>query len=596
MPLSDEEKLVDAAETGQVERVKQLLENARIDVNRVRQVDNSYRRRGGKGSESFTALCVACNRGHLEIVELLLTFPRIDVHIKSGPSPGIQGTPLYWACKEGHLSIVDRFLSDSRVDVNLGNSESGLTPLMVASFLGNFSIMQRLLSDARVLVNAQTLPGRGLNTALTRWCFSSLQPSERKKAEQERYAGYIPELQLLLSAGANACAVTTQGDTPSKILNLFPLRKAIKDVLEAHLACYPSGIGPVTIERRQPTFGKVPAEPAEDTKPTTHKALPAAVPSASAKAAGTPTPRPTSAPQATPGTSAPRSTPRAEPDYDKAEESEPSTAFHCPEIPYDTIHFDCDAKGEKVVLGEGGFGKVYRGTYQGVKVAVKVPQVRWWSHIDDAAFRKEAGIHAGIHHPNIVLLMAVCLEAGHLALVIEYMAKGSLFDLLHSHEKLPWTLRNNIARDITAGLVCLHALKIAHRDFKSLNVLLDQHFQAKVSDFGLARIKLNSLPSKKHVGTVLWMAPEVLKAHQMTAASDVYALGVVFWELCSRKRPYPQASTLEEIESNIKEGITNIIPTETPPALATIIQSCWAMDPKARPTAKKILEQLQTIE
>uniref|UniRef100_K4CG98 non-specific serine/threonine protein kinase n=1 Tax=Solanum lycopersicum TaxID=4081 RepID=K4CG98_SOLLC len=192
-------------------------------------------------------------------------------------------------------------------------------------------------------------------------------------------------------------------------------------------------------------------------------------------------------------------------------------------------------------LGEGGFGCVYEGTLRnGTKIAVK--------HLDGVgqvkeSFLTEVKAVGGIHHINLVKLIGFCAEKTHRLLIYEYMVNGSL-DRWITHENrqngLTWSTRQRIISDIAKGLAYLHedcSQKIIHLDIKPQNILLDQYFNAKISDFGLSKLieKDKSKVVTRMRGTPGYLAPEWLSS-VITEKVDVYAFGIVLLEiLCGRK-------------------------------------------------------------
>lgn len=247
-------------------------------------------------------------------------------------------------------------------------------------------------------------------------------------------------------------------------------------------------------------------------------------------------------------------------------------------------------------LGEGGFGIVSQAIWQFIEVAVKELKLARLSETAVNEFREEAELQGSLRHPNIVMLYGVCLEPGHYSMVMELMAKGSLYEVLHNSQDLPWSIRLSIAKDITIGLAYLHSKNIVHRDLKSLNVLLDGSGRAKLSDFGLSTIKSETSSTStagSAVGTVCWMAPELFKrGGKCTPASDIYAMGIVFWELSSRKLPFADATNQAIVMQWIKEGEREEIPVETPKKFAALIAQCWKERTEERPGADQILVTL----
>ncbi len=251
------------------------------------------------------------------------------------------------------------------------------------------------------------------------------------------------------------------------------------------------------------------------------------------------------------------------------------------------------------LLGEGGFGAVYQGLYNGDPVAIK--RLKSQDLTDKAVeeLRNEAKImfQLGLESKYIVPLKKICLEAPYYSLVMELMPKGSLYGLLRNGQPLPWEIRFQIAMDAAWGLKDLHGYHILHRDLKSLNILLDDRLRAKLADFGLAKVKHEtSSQSSIAKGTVLWMAPELFDDEpKMTTASDVYSFGMVLWELVTRALPYAKAPNQMVAARWIEKGKKEDIPGDCPPELKKIIESCWESLPVKRPTAIQVAERLKPL-
>ncbi|KAM0938356.1 putative protein kinase RLK-Pelle-DLSV family [Dioscorea sansibarensis] len=201
-----------------------------------------------------------------------------------------------------------------------------------------------------------------------------------------------------------------------------------------------------------------------------------------------------------------------------------------------TKNFDATNK-----LGEGGFGPVYKGVLpDGTVVAVK--QLSSKSRQGNREFVNEIGMISALQHPNLVKLVGCCIEGNQLLLIYEYMENNSLGNALFSHHrdqvKLDWQTRHKICLGIARGLAYLHEesrLKIVHRDIKASNVLLDKDLNAKISDFGLARLSGEDEThiSTRIAGTVGYMAPEYAMRGYLTDKADVYSFGVVTLEVVS---------------------------------------------------------------
>jgi WD40 repeat protein/serine/threonine protein kinase len=245
--------------------------------------------------------------------------------------------------------------------------------------------------------------------------------------------------------------------------------------------------------------------------------------------------------------------------------------------------------------GKGGFGVVYRATWRHREVAVKQLLNTKLTAETLAEFKAESQVMMRLRSPDIVQFYGYCLSPQY-CLVMEYMPKGSLFEVLHSQQPLTWHVRYQIATDMACGLAFLHREGILHRDVKSLNVLINDQFRAKLTDFGLARVKseTQTTSTKGSAGTPAWMAPELFKRKaNYTQKCDVYSLGIAFWELAARKRPFEDASNPAVIPSWIMQGERDDIPADCPKGFAKLIQSCWGDDAKTRPTADEVVALLK---
>ncbi|KAJ0514525.1 putative protein kinase RLK-Pelle-DLSV family [Helianthus annuus] len=194
-------------------------------------------------------------------------------------------------------------------------------------------------------------------------------------------------------------------------------------------------------------------------------------------------------------------------------------------------------------IGEGGFGPVYKGVLSdGSEIAVK--QLSSKSKQGNREFVTEIGMISALQHPNLVKLFGCCIEGKELLLIYEYLENNSLARALFGKEEqrlnLDWTTRQKICIQVARGLAYLHEesrLKIVHRDIKATNVLLDKELNAKISDFGLAKLdeEENTHISTRIAGTIGYMAPEYAMRGYLTDKADVYSFGIVALEIVSGK-------------------------------------------------------------
>ncbi|KAJ6824357.1 putative LRR receptor-like serine/threonine-protein kinase [Iris pallida] len=192
-------------------------------------------------------------------------------------------------------------------------------------------------------------------------------------------------------------------------------------------------------------------------------------------------------------------------------------------------------------IGEGGFGPVYKGVLpDGSEIAVK--QLSSKSKQGNREFLNEIGMISALEHPNLVKLYGCCIDGNQLLLIYEYLENNSLARALFGPEEsrlnLDWKMRRKICLGIARGLAYLHEesrLKIVHRDIKATNILLDKHVNAKISDFGLAKLdeEENTHISTRIAGTIGYMAPEYAMRGYLTDKADVYSFGVVMLEIVS---------------------------------------------------------------
>ncbi|KAK7332312.1 hypothetical protein VNO80_29062 [Phaseolus coccineus] len=208
------------------------------------------------------------------------------------------------------------------------------------------------------------------------------------------------------------------------------------------------------------------------------------------------------------------------------------------------------------LVGEGGFGNVYKGYIDSVGQPVAVKVLNREGAQGTREFFAEILMLSMVQHPNLVRLIGYCADDHHRILVYEFMANGSLenhlLDLEEGKEPLDWKIRMKIAEGAAKGLEYLHNSEdtpIIYRDFKSSNILLDDNFNPKLSDFGLA--KIGPLEGQEQVttrvmGTFGYCAPEYAATGKLSTKSDIYSFGVVFLEIISGRRVFDTTRATEE--------------------------------------------------
>jgi serine/threonine protein kinase len=205
----------------------------------------------------------------------------------------------------------------------------------------------------------------------------------------------------------------------------------------------------------------------------------------------------------------------------------------------------------KNLLGVGGFGKVYKGVLPKSKAEVAVKRVSHESRQGMKEFIAEVVSIGKLRHRNLVPLLGYCRRKGELLLVYDYMSNGSLDKYLYHHEdgklSLTWAQRLQIMRGVASGLFYLHEKwekVVIHRDIKPSNVLLDNEMNGRLGDFGLSRLYDHGTdPQTTHmVGTMGYLAPELVRSGKASTLTDVFAFGVFLLEVTCAQRPVKQNS------------------------------------------------------
>ncbi|XP_065858179.1 uncharacterized protein [Euphorbia lathyris] len=267
------------------------------------------------------------------------------------------------------------------------------------------------------------------------------------------------------------------------------------------------------------------------------------------------------------------------------EDKESNTVVDC-EIQWDDLQL-----GEEI--GQGSYAVVHRGIWNGSDVAVKLYFGNEYKEETLKDYKKELDIMKRLRHPNVLLFMGAVYSPERLAIVTEFMPRGSLFKTLHkNNQALDIRRRLKMALDVARGMNYLHHRNppIVHRDLKSSNLLVDRNWTVKVGDFGLSRWKnATFLSTKSGRGTPQWMAPEVLRNEPSNEKSDVFSFGVILWELMTVSVPWTNLNSLQVV------GVVGFmnrrleLPEALDPKIASVIRDCWQSDPGQRPSFEDII-------
>ncbi|MED6158895.1 hypothetical protein PIB30_037270 [Stylosanthes scabra] len=210
---------------------------------------------------------------------------------------------------------------------------------------------------------------------------------------------------------------------------------------------------------------------------------------------------------------------------------------------------------EALIIGIGGFGKVYKGSFDAGNTYVAVKRGDWLSEQGALEYKTEIDLLSKLRHHNLVSLLGYCNEDEEMILVYNFMDNGTLYDHLHLRQSeqppLSWVQRLDICIGIAKGLHYLHTgtqHRIIHRDIKTTNILLDNNLVAKISDFGLSKSSYPSCSTTNVKGSAGYLDPEYYKFHKLTQKSDLYSLEVVLLEVLSARPAVSQGGVHDDNE------------------------------------------------
>ncbi|KAM6548131.1 hypothetical protein CsatB_019807 [Cannabis sativa] len=261
-------------------------------------------------------------------------------------------------------------------------------------------------------------------------------------------------------------------------------------------------------------------------------------------------------------------------------------------------------------LGSGTFGTVYHGKWRGTDVAIKRIKKSCFTGRSSeqerltVEFWREAEILSKLHHPNVVAFYGVVQDGpgGTMATVTEFMVNGSLRHVLLSKERhLDRRKRLIIAMDAAFGMEYLHSKNIVHFDLKCDNLLVNLKDPlrpiCKVGDFGLSKIKRNTLVTGGVRGTLPWMAPELLNgsSSKVSEKVDVFSFGIVLWEILTGEEPYANMHYGAIIGGIVNNTLRPPVPSYCDSEWRLLMEQCWAPDPVGRPSFTEIARRLRVM-
>ncbi|KEH21300.1 serine/threonine-protein kinase STY13 [Medicago truncatula] len=253
-------------------------------------------------------------------------------------------------------------------------------------------------------------------------------------------------------------------------------------------------------------------------------------------------------------------------------------------------------------FAQGAFGKLYRGTYNGEDVAIKILERpendTSKAQLMEQQFQQEVMMLATLKHPNIVRFIGACRKPMVWCIVTEYAKGGSVRQFLtkRQNRSVPLKLAVKQALDVARGMAYVHGLGLIHRDLKSDNLLIFGDKSIKIADFGVARIEVQTEGMTPETGTYRWMAPEMIQHRPYTQKVDVYSFGIVLWELITGMLPFQNMTAVQAAFAVVNRNVRPILPNDCLPVLREIMTRCWDPNPDVRPPFAEIVAMLESAE
>ena len=253
-------------------------------------------------------------------------------------------------------------------------------------------------------------------------------------------------------------------------------------------------------------------------------------------------------------------------------------------------------------FAQGAFGKLYRGTYNGEDVAIKILERPEndpaKAQLMEQQFQQEVTMLATLKHSNIVRFIGACRKPMVWCIVTEYAKGGSVrqFLMKRQNRSVPLKLAVKQALDVARGMAYVHGLGFIHRDLKSDNLLIFGDKSIKIADFGVARIEVQTEGMTPETGTYRWMAPEMIQHRPYTQKVDVYSFGIVLWELITGMLPFQNMTAVQAAFAVVNRNVRPIIPNDCLAVLRDIMTRCWDPNPDVRPPFAEIVGMLENAE
>ncbi|KAG0265368.1 hypothetical protein BGZ95_003331, partial [Linnemannia exigua] len=248
------------------------------------------------------------------------------------------------------------------------------------------------------------------------------------------------------------------------------------------------------------------------------------------------------------------------------------------------------------ILGSGTYGPVYEARWDHQQCAAKTLCLTQ-SDLHEQTIQREIEALQKLRHRHIIQFHRTYEQDDTIYLIMELAERGTLAKAITKDGLLDWPTKARIAHEIARGLDYIHQESVLHRDLKSANVLLTGNMEVKLANFGLVKVRstVNSSTSMSSAvggltGNIRWIAPELFDSPVYSTKSDVYAMGVVMWEMAANcTRPYKNQDNEWQISMRVKDGHRETLPDDTPAEYREWVERCWDQDINQRPDASEVI-------
>lgn len=252
---------------------------------------------------------------------------------------------------------------------------------------------------------------------------------------------------------------------------------------------------------------------------------------------------------------------------------------------------DADLLDVQEKIGTGATAIVYRAVYKGEVVAYK----EFNQEVDLRTIRRELTMMSLLSHPCLLPIIGAGERNGRMFAVTPFMAKGDLHSVI-AKGRPPIEVGRSMAVEICNGMLYLHSMNIHHRDLKPLNLLVSESGRVLIADYGTCLVRSSSSRNQEAVGTVAWMAPEVLQnKQQYSNAADVYSFGMCLYEIISGEVPFSDIPSVA-IPVAVSKGSRPQLSKDLPKAWVKLVQLCWHERPAKRPSFERIIHLIAQMD